>query len=192
MTSQGGTISSYLDAILGFLRGLERAVTDLFLPGLDGDEVRRSTGAVGLSVPNELVELYACHNGTAVLSGDYLDDLHFFPGFYWLSLGDGLEVYRSISNDRRWDARWFPLFSNGGGDFYAAICDPSSPLHGAVVGFMVGEDEHPIEYASISSMLKVILRCYEEGVFFVSTQGYLEANDPAHEAIAQSELRMRQ
>ncbi len=106
-----------------------------------------------------------------------MDDKHFFPGFIFLALDDAIDTYTSISEDYRWMPDWFPVFGNGGGDFYAVICDPSSKDFGAVVGFIVGETEQPLEFESIYTMLETILDCFSGGVYYVSDQGFLEADD---------------
>jgi hypothetical protein len=40
---------------------------------------------------------------------------------------------------------WLPLFANGGGDFYAADL-AGDPIEPPIIGFILGEHEHPIEY----------------------------------------------
>ncbi len=100
-----------------------------------------------------------------------------------MSLDDSLTTYRAVAADSRWDPAWLPIFANGGGDFYATRCGAGDGT-GSVVGFLVGQSEHPIEYESLTAMAATILACYEEGVFFLSKEGYLEADDHAHAAIA--------
>jgi cell wall assembly regulator SMI1 len=158
------------------LRELHRSVIDKLLPGVSQDSISLLLKSCGLDAPDGLVALYAIHDGTGVEEGEPLDDIHFFPGFYWLSLADAVEIYRSISPDVLWDDSWFPVFSNGGGDFYAVICDENSPNFGSVVGFLLGSEVQSIEFQSVLTMLRTSAECYERGVYFLDGE-YLESRD---------------
>ena len=52
------------------------------------------------------------------------------------------------------------------------------------MGFMIEADVHPVEFLSVKLMLKTILECYEQGVFFLSEDGYLESDDEEQLRIA--------
>jgi len=83
-----------------------------------------------------------------------------------MSFEEILEVYGAISKDKRWDKYWLPIFANGGGDFYAVICDRSSPNFGQIVGFILGEPEQIVEFSSISTMFSTLERAFTDGAFF--------------------------
>lgn len=164
------------DQIIWHLKKLGRPVVRLMQSGLPSSEICTALSDFGISPHPQLVEFYATYNGTKVLKGDVLDDLHFFPGFYWMSLKDACNSYRAFRNDNRWNKAWFPIFGNGGGDFYAMVCDEKSPDYGAIIGFILGETDHPIEYVDLNSMLKTIDKCYKQGGYFLEN-GYLDADD---------------
>ena len=92
-----------------------------------------------------------------------------------MSLEYSLTSYELFQNDPRWNRAWFPVFANGGGDFYAVICQQEcgSPS-GPVLGFLLGEPDHEIEYESLTTMISCLRACFEQGVFFVTAEGYLE------------------
>jgi hypothetical protein len=100
-----------------------------------------------------------------------------------LSLEYAIEVYRDISRAPEWDRAWFPIFANGGGDFYAVVCDKSSSCFGEIVGFILGEEVQLFEFKNIASMLKIIERSFADGVFFKS-EGRLKADYSKIHAIA--------
>lgn len=170
------SVQLVVDDITAHLRRLNRPIVSLLNSGSTPSHVSNVLIGLGLTAPDDLIGLYSCHDGTKVIKGDILDDLHFFPGFYWLSLADASSSYKTFRLDLRWDRAWFPIFGNGGGDFYAVVCDRKSPFFGGVVGFILEEVDHPIEFESISTMLQTISRCYTEGAYFLAN-GYLEAND---------------
>ncbi|WP_137939569.1 SMI1/KNR4 family protein [Chitinivorax sp. B] len=162
-----------------------RPVVNLLQPGMEKNAAKSLVADTGLVLTDDIYELYEWRNGTKVVPGTILDDLHFFPGFYFLSLEDALTSYQAFKDDDRWDKCWLPLFANGGGDFYVA--DLSLPANGAspVRGFMIGEINHPIEYESVGSMIKTLALCYRNGAYYLDADGrYLEANDNEHALIA--------
>lgn len=122
----------------------------------------------GLDCPDDIVEVYGICNGTRSTSSDSVDEIAFFPGFYWMRLEECFEVYNSIRSSDEWSRLWFPIFANGGGDFYAVVCDKKSSDFGALVGFILGEKDHLIEFRSLKDMISVISECLGQKVFFVS------------------------
>lgn len=136
---------------------------------------------MGLDTPADLEDLYSWRNGTRVEAGSDLDSVQFFPGFYLLSLDDALENYEGFRRDSRWDSAWLPVFANGGGDFYAVNTAEGS---GPIIGFIIDQSEHPVEYEGLGAMLETLADCFTEGVCFVDDRGYLEMDDRRHAAIA--------
>ena len=173
-----------LDAIVSHLSDLDRPVVDLLQPGLATEEVAATLKSLSVTPPNELFGLYGWCNGTKVLKGDNLDDLHFFPGFYFLSLEDALKTYLAFESESRWNKKWFPLFANGGGDFYAISCSIAKCDHGEITGFLLGEAEQVVEFESLVAMIATVRKCYDTGVYWVSEAGYLEADDRRQAQIA--------
>jgi hypothetical protein len=178
-------IERHLETILRHLDVLQRPVISALNPGLAEPKIQKAFLSENLHAPRDVVDLWHWRNGTKILPHvTKLDDIQFFPGFYFFSMEDALEQYRAMRNDRRWDPRWVPLFASGGGDFYAVQLDRSDPTSSLIVGFLLGVDEHPIEYQSVEKMCETIATCFERGVFFVTPEGYLDMDDAGHTAIA--------
>lgn len=91
-------------------------------PGIKSDALNGSMEAIGLFAPADLCDLYEWRNGTDT-QGAKLDDIHLWPGFYFLTIKDAIANYGAFVADSRWDRAWIPVFANGGGDFYAVICE---------------------------------------------------------------------
>lgn len=179
------TIQEYADRIKSHLTSLDRTkVIQRLRKGLSDHQIQELTDGLPIQPPREVQELYANVDGTQVDKGDLLDDLHFFPGYYLLSLGDAVSSYNTFRNDERWHRSWLPLFANGGGDFCAIRCGDSYVENGEIVGFMLGEMEQPVEFESLAAMLATLDACYSENVFFTSPDGYLETDDLKQAKIA--------
>jgi hypothetical protein len=150
-------------------------------PGITAQRVKAILAPSALPATSDLESLYSWRNGTDAGSGRQLDDLHMFPGFYLLAIEDSVANYRAFAADRRWNPEWFPLFANGGGDFY--VLDHAGP-GGLIRHFRIDEDDHPVEFGSLAAMLKTIAEGFERGVFFVTEDGYLEMDDLLFAAVA--------
>jgi hypothetical protein len=171
-----------LERIAAALARLGRTeVLRRLLPGVPVETIFERLRAVGLEPSDGLLELYSWRGGTRVDPGMPLDDVHFFPGFWFLSLEDAIADYAAFREDPRWNPSWLPVFANGGGDFYAVW------LHGgaeSVVGFLIDHSEHPVEYEDLSAMCRTLADCFDEGAFFRDERGYLEMDDMRHAEIA--------
>ena len=134
---------------------------------------------VNLRPTSELVELYQWKNGTLADQGVNLDDIQIIPGFHLSSLDDAISNYIAMRSDVRWNENWFPLFSNGGGDFYAVDLSMfnSNNETAPIIGFVLGEVEQFVEYESLMDMLLTFYNGYKKGIIFRSDDGYLEMND---------------
>lgn len=152
--------------------------------GLERNEMNGRVSPFQLSPPADFFELYECIDGTHVSEGDMLDDIHFFPGFYFLSLTDVLSIYNAVHRDSRWESSWLPVFANGGGDFFCVECDMQAEKYGNIIGFLLGEPEQFVHYVSLSSMMSTIKECFEKAAYFVATEGYLEIDMEEEQKIA--------
>lgn len=174
-----------LDRILGHLDRLGRATPGLIRPGLAPEEVDAHEARLPFLLPEEVRQLFLWRDGTVVEEGDQLDVLQFFPGFYFPSLDEAVTVFDERRDAPQWEPGWFPVFMDGAGDFYLAVCESDRrKATTEIVGFLHGEPEQVVEYESLDAMTKVIEACYAEGAFFVDADGTLEMDDDLHRQIA--------
>lgn len=174
----------HLDRILEYLRKLRRPIVHRLRNGVDGRHIEKVLGEAGLPSNKEIFDLWQWRNGTVIEPGTMLDDIHFFPGFYLFSVEDAVTQYLAMEGDGRWNRAWLPIFANGGGDFYAADFSRTDADSAPIIGFLLGQEEHPTEYESLEKMCETVSVCFERGVFFVSREGYLEMDDASHSMIA--------
>lgn len=172
-----------IENIFKYLEDLERPVAARRRNGLNENVVIEKLFSKGLECHADFLETYCSCDGTETAEGESLDEIQFFPGYYWMSLDEALEIYDALVIDDRWNRGWFPVFASGGGDFYAVICDESSRDFGSVVGFILGETDHLVEFENLTTFLNTIEQSFSERAFFVA-DGYLEANYSKMRAIA--------
>lgn len=143
------------------------------------------TSAAGLAITAEVERLYAWRDGTNSNTGDLLQSLWMFPGFYFPSLEEAVRCYRERVTAPQWRKGWFPIFLDGAGDFYVVPCGRTRRIVTGVIGFLHGEPTQPIEYASVATMIKTLAEAYDSGAIFVDDDGALEYDDEAYRQIAE-------
>lgn len=178
------SVTDSLNVILSFMQKWHLSVAGLLNAGLSEKEIEERFKKVGLIPTKELVELYRWHDGTPVEEGTMLDDVQFIPGFHFLCLDDAINNYQAMKDDRRWCRAWFPIFANGGGDFYAADLGQSDGYSAGVIGFILGEKEQETEYQSLTTMLLTFRDGFQNGSVFKAEEGYLEMDDDKYAEIA--------
>ncbi len=151
-----------------------------FLPSETIRTVRSALEAGGLRSVPDLEDLYAWKGGTDASPAHTVGDIALFPGFYFLSLNDASADYKTFVADPRWRVGWWPVFANGGGDFY--VIDVHAGM--AIRHFWIDESEHPIEFSSLNAMVKTLAEAYDLGVFYVDPDGYLEMDDDRFAQVA--------
>ncbi len=168
------------DNIISWLENHNRNVLLNHL--LDGSDIvyNKILKDTGLKIPNELVELYKICQGSAIKTGDKLDDFHFFPGFYFIPIERAIFFYNNYKDDKRWNKNWFPIFANGGGDFYCVNCsdEDKSPI----IEFMLDYDIEVV-HESVTNMLKTIDTCYKNEIYYLDDENYLEMDYDKEEII---------
>jgi len=173
-----------LDRIVQFLARQERVTPALLQPGLSTVDTRAWEARLPFLLPLELEQLYRWHDGTRVDEGVQLDSVYFFPGFYLLSLEEAVETFMERRDAPQWQEGWFPVFADGGGDFYLASCTNEKKETAEIIGFIHGEPQQPVEYESLTAMIKTIDACYAEGAFFIAEDNTLEIDDDLHREVA--------
>ncbi|MFC8825150.1 hypothetical protein ACFT9I_07300 [Streptomyces sp. NPDC057137] len=153
--------------------GLNRPVVESRVPGVSASEVE---AVIQGPVPEDIAIWFGWSNGVEYRSGQVQDDAALVPGYEPLSLREAMGVRESYEiGDPVLGDFFMPLLATGGGDFYAAVYDASlrSPR---VAHAMIG-GESGFVYESIEAMVNGFCDFYRTGVFFVSDQGTLEADD---------------
>lgn len=180
MTTEIGVALATIEAaLIAHNRGV---LLDALQAGTDAIRVRSVLRACGLPASPEIEAMYSWRDGTRTTGVSAVDDIHIFPGFYLLTLEDAAANHDAFAREPRWSRAWFPLFANGGGDFYVA--DFGGPRPGAIRHFRIDEFEHPVEFASLPRMLRTLAAAFDRDVFFIDPSGYLEMDDLAFASLA--------
>jgi cell wall assembly regulator SMI1 len=173
-----------LDGIVAHLRRLGRRVPDLLQPGLDEEQIKAREADVPFAFTRELQALYRWRNGTRALAGDILDELNFFPGFYFMSIEEAIRTFRERESAPQWRPGWFPVFADGAGDFYIVPCKKKTIDRSEVIGFLHGEPAQVPEYESLTAMAQTQEAAFAAGAFYLDQHNRLEIDDAQYRVIA--------
>ena len=67
----------------------------------------------------------------------------------------------------------FPVFQSGGTDFYGVCCNKAEAPDGEIIDDF-NERKPAVKFLGLEKMLLTILRCYEQGVYYVNGDGRLD------------------
>ena len=176
------TIIQLLNEIEESIQQLNHPCVDHLNPGITSLKIQELFEEIPLQPNQDLHALYAWRNGSKDSEGVTLGEQAFFPGFYLMSLEESIQTYQELRKTSTWNQCWFPIFANGGGDFYAMIL--ALEAQGQILGFYMYEEEPQIEYNSLESMLQTFNECYKQGIIFQNEQGYLDMDYRKHAEIA--------
>ena len=177
-------MTSTLDEIVAHLRRLGRHAPSLLQVPLTREEIQEWESRLPFALTRELATIYQWRNGTKAEESDLLESLYFFPGFYFLSIEEAVQTYQERGDSPQWREGWFPLFADGGGDFYIVPCAQQKVAASEVIGFIHGEPEQGAEYESVEAMIQTLEACFREGAFFVDDDDTMEIDDERHREIA--------
>jgi hypothetical protein len=134
-------LTGYLERILEKLRESGRPLAHLLHPGLTREEIDAKTAHLPFKLTEEVYRLYMWRNGTRMDMDRTLGELALFDGVkHLLSLEEALQYYNALApyrdefrkefpdyygpeiTDALGDGELFPLFADGAGGYYYAVC----------------------------------------------------------------------
>ena len=177
-------MTAALDRIVAHLRRLERGSPDRLQRGLSNRELASWEAKLPFALTRELEVIYQWRNGTRADPGDLLESLYMFPGFYFLSIEEAVETYQQEQVNPEWLDGWFPVFANGGGDFYIVPCRPEKVADTVVIGWIHSEPDKIAEYESLTAMVETLDACFREGAFYLNDEDMMDIDDDKHREIA--------
>lgn len=174
--------------VIHLLNKLEKYLADLGHPclhylqeGLSVQDIQQQLSVLSLKANDELLCLFSWRNGIGNSGAIPLGSLTLFPGFYFMSLEEGLQTYLQMKDEQDWQESWFPVFANGGGDFYLVDLNENK---GCVIGYYLYEEEKLVEYTSLERLLATFAACFEQGIIFKDQAGFLDMDYLEHARIA--------
>jgi hypothetical protein len=160
--------------IVSELQKIKSPVLAYLQPGVSKLTYEKKLNSFHLTPSDEFISLYQWHNGTAEMKTEN-SNLWLFPGGIFLPIDKALEIYQyhTISNNT-WDKTLFPIFADGGGDFYLINMSSQSPNHGRIYYFSFNAfdfDQIISYFDSVQSTIETIIEWYQQKAFILNYFG---------------------
>jgi cell wall assembly regulator SMI1 len=173
-----------LDEVASHLARLGSTAARLLRPGLSPPAIAQEESKLPFRLTEEIRAVYRWRDGVRAADGKVMADLWFFPGFYLPCLEDAVQEFRDRRFGAQWRKGWFPLFADGGGDFYNVPCTKQPMDSAPVIRFRHGEPDQSVEFLDVTTMIETLADSYSQGAFFLDPDGVLDLNDDAYARIA--------
>ena len=160
------TLEIAVDQAFEHLQALGRPVSDKRRHGLNQENLSNYLDLEGLHDTKDIMKLYTVADGTQTHAGEVMEDIWFFPGYFWMSMEEASSVYKEMCCCDQWNPAWFPIFASDGGDYYAVACTSRLDSSHNVVRFLRGEINHDVMFSNIESMFLTLNKCFSQGVFY--------------------------
>jgi hypothetical protein len=167
-------IKSYLKKLSDRFISLKLPVVHYWKTGLSEKEIEDKLSSINLIPSKEFIEMYTWKNGSDTSKGARIGELYFLPGYYFLSIEDALLHNEGLVDVPKWNKKWFPVFTNGGGSYLSVILDAKNNKS-PVVEFVKDEEKPSITYSSLTSMMRLINEAIDRKIIFKNKNtGYLD------------------
>lgn len=154
-----------LHSLSKLLKDIKHPVIGYLMKPLSSKSILKKFAEINLLPTEELVELYVWHNGSNVYKNAKIGDICFVPpGMYFLNLDDAISHYTQLITLPTWNKTWFPVFTNGGGDYLGVILDGKNLRFSPVIDYMRDETEQSISYSSLTSMISLIIKAFKNKI----------------------------
>jgi len=183
------TVTETLNEINKYLVQSEAYVLDFMLPGIDKDEISRQLAGAEIKLPDDVYQLYQWRNGIANIYDHKFNHEVFFEFGIFYSLQSAIALYQDHGLvNKYWDSSFFPLFTNGGGDFLLVNINEQSDGYGSIYLYSpaINLSIDPVSiYDTAATMMDTILVSYQERAYFFEDRE-LEYNSDLEHEIAKS------
>ncbi len=176
-------LTDALERIIGWYGRHLPDIADSFLPGLSDNEIQEHLNDTGISLPEEIYELYRWRNGTTEEVGSIGI---VFPTMSLLPLEESLERYNELiqisyaldDNDpiKFEGDRLFP-FLESDGDYLAVPVAKESKISSRILWIPSELTDIRLMYSSLTSMMLTLAECYDVGAYYLNDEGLIEGID---------------
>ena len=170
-------LTTYLDEILTWHTHLGSPVPALLQPGLTLAKIQGRAKQLPFQLSEEVLTLYQWRNGIP-RAIESRGNLSFFEAHQFLPLDDALESFQiryPIFKEFNERTDWLPLFEDVTGDGYGAMGAYGAEQATPVVFVFEGLDVDVV-FDNLTNMMRTMLACFEEGVFWLGADQWLETD----------------
>jgi hypothetical protein len=169
MTQELSTLMALID---GHLDRLELGAAKYLRPGLPPNAVVDELTARDLRAGDELIALFAWHDGTEVGPDISLNDMWLMPGYYLFTFEEALRTYDLFVNEFEGNPSWFPILEDNFGGYMFVDCARIDQQ--PVYDYDFENVNNELKHRSIQEMLTTIETAFSRGIFFKNSEGLFD------------------
>lgn len=154
-------------------------------PSATHEQIERTEKELGIKFNDELVELYSFAEGTTLDEVTPCGKTGLIPIHSFLNLQDAIsyyqrgfepdEFFRNLDSGYRPGNKLFPFLEDGAGNCYWVDLNESEN-HGRLYWTNTFGDQPDYLFNSLTALFQVIDECYEQDIFTLDNDGYLDCN----------------
>ncbi len=189
------TITEYFERIIEVQNRLGYLLPKILRPPLDEQSIKQTETTLGFKFSSELKELYSFANGT-----DYLNypsgKTGLIPIHTFLSIEDAIlnytisiqveDFFLNYDTNFKPNKCLFPFLSDGAGDFYWIDLNLNTENYAKIYWTSSSGEEPCYVYKSLTTLFKIVCECYESGIIYTDSEGYLDCNYEAFKEISKT------
>jgi hypothetical protein len=164
-------LTEVLNQIIDFIGSENNQILKLFNLGISIPEIEKIVEVLPFRITTEIAELYMWRGG-ALDSTDVIGGRSFMPLSVAVSIYEDmlpLDITDQSNNDSYfWQVGWFPIFYIDS-VYYFVSCRDDESL-GKVYEYVLESCKPDLIFSNLTSMMKGILKCYQEEVYKIEPQ----------------------
>ncbi|PSL19891.1 SMI1/KNR4 family protein [Chitinophaga ginsengisoli] len=163
----------------------------LLQDGISRAEIDEIKKALNLSFPPEVYELFEWKNGMRDLSKITIGASLLFRWGAMVPFDQFIEVYHASQKAKSYPNHYFPIFTNGGGDYILVNCNKDDAFYGYLYWHSPAlyGTELDARYTSLSTLLECVLECFEAGGYYFESGIFEEDSDLSDPILDKYELQ---
>jgi cell wall assembly regulator SMI1 len=179
------TITDYLKRIIKKQTELGYYFPTIVRPSATTQQIETTEKELGLKFNDELVELYLFADGTTIDEITPSGKTGLIPIHSLLNLKDAIayyqnglepdEFFRNLKSGYRPGDKLFPFLEDGAGNCYWVDLN-GTENHGRLYWTNTFGDQPDYLYESLTTLFEVIDECYQQDVFTLDQDGYLDCD----------------
>ncbi len=166
--AQTANIQQLLESIANYMAQVDPELLTALQLGYSPEQI---ASVIPFTLPAEILELYAWHNGT---NNEYKKLFYYH---HFLAIEAAYQIYQEFTSEA-YEPFLFPLFDFMG-EYYMVQMDATRDDYGSIWFVFQGSGQ---VYDSLTTMLAAIEECYATGAYFIQDAEY-EPDEPKVAAI---------
>jgi hypothetical protein len=148
---------------------IDAPLLPLLKEGLEEQQIVKQLKSIGVTFPQDAIDLYKWHNGTNFQKRSNASQSLFFRGLFPDFERAVCAFHYYSKHDKAFQKRYFMLFETVGGEMFLINCDQKSVEYGMIYKYdisrAVSSKIITTMYDSLACFLETIIECYRRKIY---------------------------